>query len=79
MPVTDEAVYKRLGEQGAELMQRLCVQVSQWLYDWLAPHEDRTLAPKALEVLALDESKLDSMKLLSSRICEACLREIQLC
>jgi hypothetical protein len=62
VPVTDEAVYKRLGEQGAGLMQRLCVQVSQWLFDWLAPYEDRSLAPWAREVLALDESTLDRMK-----------------
>lgn len=62
VPVTDEAVYKRLGEQGAGLMQRLCAQVSQWLHDWLAPYEDRSLAPWAREVLALDESRLDSMK-----------------
>ncbi len=60
--VTDQAIYKRLGEQGLEQMQRLCAQVSQWLFDWLAPYEDRSLAPFAKEVLALDESTLDSMK-----------------
>lgn len=62
VPVTDEAVYKRLGKQGASLMQRLCAMVSQWLFDWLAPYEDRSLAPFAREVLALDESTLDPMK-----------------
>ena len=61
VPVTDEAVYRRL-ERCSDRMQQLCMQVSQWLFDWLAPYEDRSLAPWAREVYALDESKLDSMK-----------------
>src|SRR5215469_12952920 len=61
VPVTDEAIYQRL-ERSLERMQQLCMQVSQWLFDWLAPYEDRSLAPFAKEVYALDESKLDSMK-----------------
>jgi hypothetical protein len=60
--VTDQAVYKRLAQGGLEQMQRLCALVSQWLFDWLAPYEDRSLASWAREVLALDESTLDSMK-----------------
>ena len=59
--VTDQAVYNRL-ERSAGAMQRLCAWVSQWLFDWLAPYEDHRLAPFAKEVLALDESTLDSMK-----------------
>jgi hypothetical protein len=61
VPVTDQAVYDRL-ERSAEPMQRLCAWVSQWLFDWLAPYEDRSLAPWAREILALDESTLDAMK-----------------
>jgi hypothetical protein len=59
--VTDQAVYNRL-ERGVEPMQRLCAWVSQWLFDWLAPYEDQKLAPFAKQILALDESTLDSMK-----------------
>jgi hypothetical protein len=61
VPVTDQAVYDRL-ERAVEPMQRMCAQVSQWLFDWLAPYEDRRLAPWARQILALDESTLDSMK-----------------
>jgi hypothetical protein len=61
VPVTDQAVYNRL-ERGSEQMQRLCTLVSQWIFNWLAPYEDHRLAPFAKEVLALDESTLDSMK-----------------
>jgi Transposase DDE domain len=59
--VSDQAVYDRL-ERGVGPMQRLCAWVSQWLFDWLAPYEDRTLVPWARQILALDESTLDSMK-----------------
>jgi Transposase DDE domain len=61
VPVGDQAVYDRL-ERAVEPMQRLCVQISQWLLDWLAPYEDRSLVPWAKRILALDESILDSMK-----------------
>lgn len=61
VPVTDQAVYDRL-ERAVGPMQRLCAQISQWLFDWLAPYEDRSLAPFAKRILALDESTLDSMK-----------------
>lgn len=61
VPVTDQAVYNRL-ERGLEAMQRLCAWVSQWLFGWLSPYEDQKLAPFAKQILALDESTLDSMK-----------------
>jgi hypothetical protein len=61
VPVKDQAVYNRL-DRCSDRMQQLCMQVSQWLFDWLAPYEDRSLAPFAREVYALDESKLDSVK-----------------
>jgi hypothetical protein len=61
VPVTDQAVYDRL-ERAVAPMQRLCMQMSQWLFDILSPYEDRSLVPFAKQILALDESTLDSMK-----------------
>lgn len=61
VPVTDQAVYNRL-ERATERMQQLCAWVSQWLFGWLAPYEDQKLVPFAKQILALDESTLDSMK-----------------
>ena len=60
--LTDQAVYKRLANGGAAAMQALCVQVSACIVSWLAPYEDLSLAPAFVQVLALDESKLDAMK-----------------
>jgi hypothetical protein len=59
--VTDQAVYNRL-ERAVEPMQRLCAQMAQWLFDILSPYEDGSLVPFAKQILALDESTLDSMK-----------------
>jgi hypothetical protein len=61
VPVGDQAIYNRL-ERSLDRMQQLCLQVSHWLFDWLAPYEDRSLAPFAKEVYAQDARKLDSMK-----------------
>jgi hypothetical protein len=60
--VCDQAVYKRLGNKGLTLMQTLCAQVTQQLFELSAPFEDRSLAPFASEVIALDESILDPKK-----------------
>jgi hypothetical protein len=60
--VTDQAVYNRLDRQGSALMQQGCAKISQWLFERSAPWEDRTLAPFARRVLALDESVLESRK-----------------
>ena len=60
--LSDQAVYNRLAKGGSQAMQQLCVQVSSCIIGWLAPYEDRDLAPHFLQVLALDESKLDAMK-----------------
>jgi hypothetical protein len=60
--VCDEAIYKRLERNGLALMQSLCAQITQRLFEDSASFEDRTLAPFASEVLALDESVLDSRK-----------------
>jgi hypothetical protein len=60
--VCDQAIYNRLGQNGLALMQTLCAQISQWIFEDCAPFEDRTLAPFASEVIALDESILDPRK-----------------
>lgn len=60
--VTDQAVYSRLKEQGAAILQALFEQVSTWLRDWLTPAQDWTLAPFASQVYVLDESVLDPVK-----------------
>ena len=60
--ICDQAVYNRLGRKGRELMQTLCAQVSQRIFELSAPDEDRSLAPFASEVIALDESILDPKK-----------------
>lgn len=60
--VCDQAVYNRFHVRGSQMMQELCAQVSQWLWTRMIAYEDRTLAPFATEVLALDESTLDPLK-----------------
>ena len=60
--VCDQAVYNRLARQGTQMMQQLCVQVSTWLWEWMAPYENRHLAPFASAVYALDESTMRGMK-----------------
>src|SRR5947199_502527 len=52
--VVDQAVYNRL-ERAAVRMQALFVQVSAWMRKPLEGLQDRTLAPFASQVLALDE------------------------
>lgn len=60
--VCDQAIYNRLGRQGGALMQQCAQQVSQWLWERMAPFEEVTLAPFACQVLALDESVLGGRK-----------------
>lgn len=62
VPVSDQAVYKRLEQEGIQVMLAFCAQISDWLWGWLAPYEDRTLAPFAKEIYALDESIMDAIK-----------------
>jgi hypothetical protein len=62
IPVSDQAVYDRMQQHGTAVMQGLCVQISSWLWGWLAPYEDRSLAPFAHEIYALDESIMDAIK-----------------
>ncbi|MDQ6645194.1 MAG: IS4 family transposase [Chloroflexota bacterium] len=59
--VCDQAIYNRLAKHGTAVMQQLCAQISTWLWLWLAPYEDRRLAPFARQILALDESTMDAV------------------
>ena len=58
--VVDQAVYNRL-ERAAGVMHQFFGQVSGWMRQQVAPWEDRSLAPFACQVLALDESTLDAV------------------
>src|SRR6266487_3912049 len=58
--VVDQAVYNRLA-RAAGAMRAFFEQVSGWMAEQLVGLEDRTLAPWASQVLALDESTLDAV------------------
>ncbi len=58
--VVDQAVYNRLA-RAAGAMRAFFEQVSGWMGEQLVGLEDRTLAPWATQVLALDESTLDAV------------------
>ena len=58
--VVDQAVYNRLA-RAAGGMRAFFEQVSGWMAEQLEGLEDRTLAPWANQVLALDESTLDAV------------------
>ena len=60
-PVTDQAVYKRLEDGGVVPLVKLFCQISLVLRERLAPFVDKTLAPFATEVMALDETTLDKI------------------
>ncbi len=62
LPLSDQAVYERLEQDGVSAFQSVFVQLSQWLAQRLAPYENRQLAPFATAVMALDESVLDRVK-----------------
>jgi Transposase DDE domain len=62
LPLSDQAVYNRLEQDGVSAFQSVFAHVSQWLAQRLAPYEKRTLAPFATAVVALDESVLDRVK-----------------
>jgi Transposase DDE domain len=59
VPVSDDAVYKRLEQDGAAAMEHLFAGVSALLVPRLDAVADRTLAPFAAEVFAIDETTLD--------------------
>jgi hypothetical protein len=58
-PVSDEAVYKRLAAADPSPMADFFTALTGVLTDRLAPYADRTLAPFAAEVFALDQTTLD--------------------
>jgi Transposase DDE domain len=58
--VVDQAVYNRL-ERAAGAMRAFFEQVSSWMGEQVVGLEERSLAPWACQVLALDESTLDAV------------------
>jgi hypothetical protein len=58
--VVDQAVYNRLA-RAAGAMRAFFEQVSGWMAEQMVGLEDRSLAPWASQVLALDESTLDAV------------------
>src|SRR6266700_2187894 len=58
--VVDQAIYNRL-ERAAGVMRGFFEQASLWMSEQLVGLEERTLAPWAGQVLALDESTLDAV------------------
>jgi hypothetical protein len=58
--LSDQAIYNRL-DRAATHMHTLFELISQSLRQRLAPWQDRSLAPFATQVLALDESELDKV------------------
>jgi len=61
LPLSDQAVYKRLGTGGTAVLEHLFAQISAILAERLAPYRQTSLAPFATEVLALDETTLDQV------------------
>lgn len=62
LPLSDQAVYDRLEQDGVSAFAAFFSQLSAWMAQRLAPYEDRRLAPFAAGVVALDESVLDQVK-----------------
>lgn len=61
LPLSDEAVYKRLGHASTAVLEHLFAQISALLRDRLAPYAQQTLAPFASAVFVLDETTLDQV------------------
>lgn len=59
--ISDQAVYKRLAEDGTGTLERLFTAVGQVLTDRVTPWTATTLAPFATAVVALDETTLDQV------------------
>ena len=59
--ISDQAVYKRLAEDGTGTLERLFTAVGHLLADRVAPWTTTTLAPFATAVVALDETTLDQV------------------
>src|SRR5689334_9785259 len=59
VPVSDDAIYKRLARSGPAALAQVFGDLTMLLHERLTPHADRTLAPFARAVLAIDETTLD--------------------
>ena len=59
VPVSDEAVYRRLAEADPSPVAGLFADLTALLVAQLDAHADRTLAPFAAEVVAIDQTTLD--------------------
>jgi hypothetical protein len=57
--ISDQAIYKRLGESDQTVLKWLFDLVSQELKERLSPYVQKELAPFATEVVAIDETSLD--------------------
>jgi hypothetical protein len=58
-PVSDQAIYKRLGQAGTAPLEVLFTQISGLLADRIAPYVAPDLVPFASQVVAIDETTLD--------------------
>jgi hypothetical protein len=59
VPISDDAVTKRLETGGPAALERLFTDLTALLVERLTPGADPTLAPFATEVVAIDETTLD--------------------
>jgi hypothetical protein len=59
--VSDQAVYKRLAEDGTDALEALFAAVGRLLAERVAPWAAADLAPFAADVVALDETTLDQV------------------
>ncbi len=66
LTLTRDGVRKRLLRLGLEALQSLLLRVNQALLSWTRLFQEKTLAPFASQVVALDESTLDMVR----RLCD---------
>ena len=59
VPVSDQAVYNRLAQEGTAPLEQLFAHVTAVLASRLAPYAQTSLAPFATAVVALDDTTLD--------------------
>lgn len=60
--VSDDAIIKRMQQAGLAPLQDLLAQVSSLVAHWFPPDVQKTLAPFATRVVALDETTWDAMQ-----------------
>jgi hypothetical protein len=58
-PVSDQAIYTRLGQAGPAPLEALFAQISALLAERIAPYVATDLAPCASQIVAIDETTLD--------------------